>query len=117
MLGLFSAEILVRISGLAPQVGVTRLTRYRLSKNPYVIYEPVPETPIGMDQANALGYRGPVYPQERTANTLRIVVAGDSVTEGLLVADPEKTYPAVLQQEPSIAANKPVEVINLGVNG
>lgn len=67
---------------------------------------------------NAFGFRGP-YPKtfEKPAGIIRIVVLGESSTEGGLVED-GKTWPEVLQRELDRALGTGrVEVINMGTSG
>lgn len=105
------AELVVRWTGAAPEVGVVEFRTFRLSENPKLGYEPVsgPET-------NALGYRDRDHAVEKPPGTYRIVVLGDSIAAGLFITDYENTFPALLEsglRQRDIDA----EVINLSVNG
>jgi lysophospholipase L1-like esterase len=113
---LAAGEVFIRITGAAPQVGVTSHERYRLSSNLKIAYEPVGGFRIGTDKSNALGYRGPLYDVTKPLHTFRVAVIGDSISEGLLVMDYKQTYPAILEQE---LQNKNVQtqVMDFGVNG
>lgn len=65
------------------------------------------------------GYRGRAYPRQPRPGTLRVVVLGDSLTEGRQVGDDE-TYAAVAERELracSALAGREVEVLNFGVAG
>lgn len=119
------AEVLVRLLGVAPEVGVIRAGRFQLSPNPLIGYEPVP----GLDYrgeslafydyvgaGNRLGYRDRDHAEKKPAGTFRIVVLGDSIAAGLRVERYEETFPALLEEllrKAGVAA----EVINFGVSG
>lgn len=60
---------------------------------------------------NALGYRGPDYPQEKSPGQYRILVLGDSVGFGWGVAEQE-TFAGILDRELA-----DVEVFNLALSG
>jgi lysophospholipase L1-like esterase len=63
------------------------------------------------------GFRDREYAREKGTGTYRVVVLGDSMTEGLQVRA-EETYPKVLDQRLKDAfPGRNVEVINLGVSG
>ncbi len=121
-IGLLGAEVLIRTLDSAPQVGVTSFERYRLSPNPRIGYEPSPNVQLGEDRSNALGYRGPVYSQKPSSGVFRILVVGDSVSEGLLIQKYSDVWPAVVERELRRAAlvasrqTRAVEVLNFGVN-
>ena len=109
--------------------GLFRLleTRVRGLLGPFEIEE-VPD-PLGFepfhevghldrdDVMNALGYRGPARPHDRTDGTFRVAVLGDSFTFGWGVAADE-AWPALLEER--LATHLPgtaVEVLNFGVPG
>lgn len=122
-LGLVGAEILTRVMDVAPQVGVTSFERYRLSANPRIGYEPSPNVQVGSAKSNPLGYRGPLYSLDPAQHAFRIVVIGDSVSEGLLIHDYSDVWPAVMEKRlqgivsSASRVTQTVEVQNLGVNG
>lgn len=135
-IALVMSEVVVRVAALAPVVFEARWSRYRLSANQALLYEPVPnlawseEAEGGFsyqEQSNELGYRGPVYPPERSADAVRIVVVGDSVTEGFGIRRWEDIYTTVLERELSAQLEgsdderstpwRRAEVMNFGVNG
>lgn len=64
---------------------------------------------------NAKGLRDRDFPYEKPEGTYRILVLGDSFTEGLQV-DIEKTFPKQLETLLNEQAASPVEVINAGVS-
>ncbi|HEX2223417.1 MAG TPA: SGNH/GDSL hydrolase family protein, partial [Thermoanaerobaculia bacterium] len=119
------AEILVRLLGAAPEVGVIRAGRFQLSPNPLIGYEPVPDLDYQGESlafydyvgaSNRLGYRDRDHAEKKPAGTFRILVLGDSIAAGLGVKRYEETFPAFLEdllREKGI----PVEVLNFGVSG
>lgn len=65
---------------------------------------------------NAWGFRGPIPPEHRPPGTTRILLLGDSQTEGLQVAL-DQTYGAVLRREVERRLpGRRVEVVNLAVS-
>ena len=66
---------------------------------------------------NALGFREPRLPAPKAPGTVRIVVVGDSFTQGYGVAE-EQAYPRRLEALLRARADDPrYEVVNLGVPG
>jgi len=66
---------------------------------------------------NALGFRDPRLPTPKPTGTVRLVVAGDSFTQGFGVAEDE-AYPRRLETLLRLAdPSCPYEVVNLGVPG
>ena len=90
VVGLVAAEFLVRLVKPAPTVYGISVTSdngdHVLSLNKALIYVPKPNT----GEFNAKGYRGREYPFERQPGKKRIVLIGDSVLEGLGVAENER---------------------------
>jgi lysophospholipase L1-like esterase len=80
---------------------------YQLVDNPNLIYVPVPNT----GSFNSYGHRGKAFPFAK-GNKPRIVVMGDSVTEGLGVEVGQR-FTDILEK--SLQGDK--EIINLGVCG
>ncbi|HEX6886280.1 MAG TPA: SGNH/GDSL hydrolase family protein [Planctomycetota bacterium] len=66
---------------------------------------------------NAHGQRGPERAPARTPGATRVLVLGDSVAFGLLVADDADTFPARLEGELGARLARPVECLNTGVAG
>ena len=98
-------------------VGIAQITRqfYRPSKNPDVVYEPVPLA----GDFNSDGLRGQEFPHEKPANTFRIVIIGDSIAYGLNESDFNHTYAKNLERKLNarLQGGKKYEVLNLGVPG
>ncbi len=122
---LLLAEISVRALGLAPSIVPIELGRFQLSPNPKIGYEPIPNFDYDGETlrhfqyrgtSNRLGFRGPVYPEEKAPGSYRIVALGDSVTAGIGFDDYEDVYTAKLERalrEAGLGA----EVLNFGVSG
>jgi lysophospholipase L1-like esterase len=122
---LLTAEIAVRLFGLAPEVAFIQKGRFRLSRNPGIGYEPVPGLDYGGEElsyfdyrgrSNNLGYRDYDHPLRKPPGAYRIVVLGDSIAAGLKVLEYERTFPAILERELRRRGLR-VEVINFGVSG
>jgi lysophospholipase L1-like esterase len=125
LIALLCAELILRLSGTAPEVGAVRKGRYQLSANPRIGYEPVPGLRYaGKDlafydyqgAANRLGYRDRDHAEAKPPGVFRIVVLGDSVGAGLFVARNEDIFPALLERRLR-EQGRDAEVINLSVSG
>jgi lysophospholipase L1-like esterase len=125
LVALLLAEGMVRLSGLAPDVGSFQIGRYRLSANPALGYEPVPNFAYdgevtGMlayaGRANSLGFRDREHPVAKPAGTLRVLVLGDSIADGMRIDDGEAILHRQLERrlrERGLA----VDVLNFAVSG
>ena len=122
---LAAAEVAVRAFDLAPEVSVIERGRFRLSRNPRIGYEPVPDLDYrGHDlsffdytgASNSLGYRDREHALAKPPGTFRVVVIGDSIAAGLKVDRFEDTLPPRLEGELQ-AAGVPAEVFSLAVSG
>lgn len=111
-LSLFVAELIIAKFLPVPTIHPISVTsgngEHSLSLNKKLIYVPRPNT----GEFNAKGYRGAVFPYERTPGKKRIIFMGDSVTEGLGV-DYEKRFTDLLSQK----MGPKYELINLSVRG
>ena len=125
LVGLLGAELLLRVTGAAPEVSIIRKGRFQLSANPKIGYEPVPSVHYeGADlsfydyqgASNSLGYRDTEHAVAKPPGTYRILVLGDSVTAGLRIDRTEDTFPAVLQTLLR-AQGVNAEVLSFGVSG
>lgn len=127
--GLATAELVVRATGVAPEIGVLRRGRFQLSDNPARVYEPVPGSHHdGGDltfydytgDANRLGYRDRDHPLPESTGTsenpLRIVVLGDSIAAGLGIERTVDVFPARLEAELTRRGHA-AEVLNFAVSG
>jgi lysophospholipase L1-like esterase len=124
-LALLAAEGLVRLLGVAPEVGWVRVGRYQLARNPKIGFEPIPAlftSELTNDlvdftgKANRLGFRDRDHAMAKPPGVFRIVVLGDSVGLGLKVARFEDTFPALLEAKLHQRGLN-AEVINLSVTG
>lgn len=125
VVGLVLAEVVVRISGTAPEVVAVRAGRFRLSPNPKIGYEPVPnfEHHGKLDsfydyrgRSNSLGFRDVEHPVAKQPGVLRILVLGDSVAAGQGVARFEDTFPPLLEENLR-RGGLPAEVLSFAVTG
>ena len=116
LLGAVVAELLLRLTGTAPEVGATSFRQYRISQHPAITYELAPGMVIGADRTNELGYRGPLVPLAAVRGSRRIIVIGDSISEGLGIRQYADVFPAVVEQLLN-DSNLRTEVIDLGVYG
>jgi GDSL-like Lipase/Acylhydrolase family len=119
-------ELTVRITGLAPETSLISVGRFRISDNPLIGYEPVPNYEYHgtalyffefRGKSNSLGYRDREHSLEKPPGVYRIVVIGDSITMGLQIDDhTEDVYTNVLESALT-RGGRDVEVINFGVSG
>lgn len=125
LVGLVLAEVAVRVTGAAPEVVAVRAGRFRLSPNPKIGYEPVPdfEHHGALDsfydyrgRSNGLGFRDVEHPVEKPSGTFRILVLGDSVAAGQGVARFEDTFPPLLEEDLR-RGGLPAEVLSFAVTG
>lgn len=124
-IGLLSAELVVRWVGAAPQVVLVQEGRFRLSPNPKIGYEPVPNFDYSGQRdsfhdyegkSNSLGFRDRERSVDKVPGTFRILVLGDSIAAGQGVRRAEDNFPPLLEHGLNEAGLK-AEVINFGVTG
>lgn len=106
-------ELLIRLIVPAPGIELIRVTdgggsEYELSLDRTLLYVPRPTT----GQFNAGGYRGPEVPVARQPGKQRIVIMGDSVSEGLGVK-PHERFMTLLGDR----LGPDMEIVNLSVRG
>lgn len=117
-------ELAVRLLGSAPEVFHVQEGRFRLTRNPLLGYELVPhyqsdhagEMVDFAEKANSLGFRDREHELKKPEGTYRILILGDSITQGYMIASREDMFSSVLENR-LVAAGWPVEVLNFGVNG
>ncbi len=100
-----------------PEIFNVSYKEHRFSKNPLLVYELIPD----QGSINSKGFRDYEYEYEKAADTVRIVVIGDSITYGLGV-ELNQTYPKILErqlcrQEILNTEQKVFQVLNMGVQG
>ena len=119
------AEIAVRLAGAAPEVALVQSGRFRLSDDPEIGYEPLPNLAYSgedlgaydyRERSNSLGFRDVEHPLARPPSTYRVLVLGDSIAAGLKIDRREQAFPALLEGRLR-AAGVPAEVLNFGVSG
>jgi len=115
-------EIFVRVSGKTPPTGEPAFfwqddERFGWFHTPGAegYYFNPPGEYNAYAKVNSAGFIDQEYTQEKPAGVYRILVVGDSFTEGLRVPM-EATFHSILEKELN-AAGKRVEVINAGVAG
>lgn len=118
-------ELVVRLSGRAPEMSLISIGRFQLSSNPRMGYEPVPDFEYHGKQlyyfefrgrSNRLGFRDRDRELKKPAGTYRILVLGDSITMGLGVERTEEVFTHVLERE-LLGRGYAAEVLNFGVSG
>ncbi len=125
LFALAAAEAAVRLLDLAPDVTVIQKGRFRLSRNPKIGYEPVPNIDYRggtlsfwdyVGASNSQGFRDREHAVAKPPGAYRIVVLGDSIAAGLKVERFEDTFPPRLERLLR-ARGVPAEVISLAVSG
>jgi lysophospholipase L1-like esterase len=125
LVALLGAELLLRVTGAAPEVSIIRKGRFQLSANPRIGYEPVPSVHYeGTDlsfydyqgASNSLGYRDTEHAIAKPPGVYRILVLGDSIAAGLRLQKYERTFPPILENTLRQAGVK-AEVMNFAVSG
>ncbi len=118
-------ECAVSISGIAPRYFTLSKGRFKLSDNAKIGYEPIPDVEYTGDsldfyqyrgKSNTLGFRGPYYSSPKTRDTKRIIVIGDSVTEGIGIDDYKNVYTNILEDRMK-NIYPATQVFNFGVSG
>jgi hypothetical protein len=67
--------------------------------------------------ANALGFPGPLYPEEKKSGTFRILTVGDAFTSAEGV-DTDQAWPRLLEKDlASRVSDRQIEVLNFGITG
>ncbi len=91
--------------------------RYFLSQNPLILFELTPHSFARTDSisVNSDGLVDYEYSVKKSANTTRIIVIGDSITEGIGVKFNE-TYAKVLERTLNENSSRKYEVINFGLS-
>jgi hypothetical protein len=82
VVALSAGEGLVRLAGIGPTVFQLPMRFFRLSPNPLLRYEHIPNTTYGEYAINEHGLRGPAFEQAKPADVFRVAVVGDSVAFG-----------------------------------
>lgn len=117
-------EAVIRVLGLSPEVVYIEKWRVRLANNPKIAYEPIPNISKGQDtryygydgMSNDLGFRDYDHAIEKKPNSKRILIIGDSITQGLWINDDSKIYSVVMEKKLRELGHD-VDVMNMGVSG
>jgi lysophospholipase L1-like esterase len=121
---LLAAELIVRGLGVAPEVYPVQRGRFQLSSNPLIRFELVPhfesDTAGPMidfrGKGNSLGFRDREHAIEKPPGTYRILVLGDSITQGFGIEATDDVFTAVLETKLRTEGVN-AEVLNFGVSG
>lgn len=125
VMALLLAEVVLRATGLAPEVAYIEKWRMRLNSNPKIGFEPIPNLDSSdaslqffgyRGLSNSLGFRDRDHPVAKLPGRKRILVLGDSVTAGLWIEKDEDVLPAVLERN-LVSAGRAIDVLNFGVLG
>ena len=117
---LLALELIVRKFNLAPSV-IENVGVYHVVDNPKIVYGLTPGAKLYGDIINKQGFRGRDFVMQKLANVIRIVMLGDSITEGMKIPL-EKTFSYKLevllnQKAYEQKSNLKYEVMNFGVGG
>ena len=125
LLCLAVAEVVTRRLNLAPEIYLVQEGRFRISENPLIGYELVPhfESPGSgpmLDfggKSNSLGFRDREHPIAKQTGVYRILVLGDSITQGLGIFSSRDIFTSVLESQLNRGQPGRFEVMNFGVSG
>ncbi|MBN2482617.1 MAG: SGNH/GDSL hydrolase family protein [Candidatus Omnitrophica bacterium] len=113
-------EGVVRLFGLSPDIIDYSGTHWRLSRNAKIVYERTPYAIENGDRINNFGFKDTDFVLTKDQYLVRIVMLGDSITEGVSVRL-GKTFSdrleALLNGKNSSAGPHRYEVMNFGVGG
>ncbi len=120
LVSLVVGEMVVRIFKLAPAV-VSYNDYFRLVDNPRIVYEIIPGIHKDQVNINKQGFKDEEFVRQKTDNRIRIVMLGDSITEGAHVPS-GKTFSDRLEahlnsRARAIGSSLNYEVMNFGVGG
>ena len=122
LFSLLCCELIIRGFELAPQIHEDEAAKYVLSPNLLIVYELAP----GYDQdgfrVNSFGLRDREYSLNKPECVYRIVVLGDSISEGFLMQDEEVLYHSIVEERLNHRLKENdlichIETLNFGVNG
>lgn len=122
---LLICELLIRALDLDAETVYVEKWRMRLSDNPIIGYEPIPnlqDETLSMQHygyrgaSNNMGYRDYDHPLQKPTGSKRALVIGDSVTAGLWINEDENVFSAVMEKHLNARGIKS-DVMNFGVSG
>ena len=119
-IGMCLSEYIVRKLKLVPEVMV-QAGNIRFVENPKMVYEYVPCTSLGPGMTNKQGFYDVNFKIEKPKNLIRIVMLGDSITQGTYLAL-ENTFSKKLEtllNQKALVTRSPFryEVMNFSVGG
>ncbi len=91
-------------------------SRFQLSENPILFYEPTPGAKSGPYVINSHGFRDHEYSMTRDPDVFRIAVLGDSIVWGHGL-ELEASFAKQLEQKLNASRSQQFEVLNFGVSG
>jgi len=122
LFSILCCELIIRGFELAPQIHKAEANDYVLSENPLIGYELAPGHRRQGDRVNSFGLRDREYSLNKPDCVYRIVVLGDSISEGVLIRDEELLFHSLVEttlnswlQEDDLICD--IEIINFGVMG
>lgn len=118
VLTIAALELFLRlVLGNYASSGIRNIEECTLKPNSEITYTGwLLRIPGVVQSVNEHGYRGEAVPHEKPDGTLRILMVGDSFLFGQGVAD-DATIPAQLERRLGAALDRPVEVLNFGIEG
>jgi lysophospholipase L1-like esterase len=122
LFSLLAGEMIIRGLGLAPQIHRTEADRYVLSENPLIGYELAPGYSHHGFRVNSHGLRDREYFLNKPECVYRIVVLGDSISDGTLIHDEESLFHSLVEKALNHGLRDDdliceIEIINFGVGG
>lgn len=120
IIGLACAEMITRFTHVAPR-HLGRYGSYRLTNNQKIVYEFIPGIMEDNSRINAHGFKDSPFTQTKPVNTTRIIMLGDSITQGIDV-EYGKTFSDLLEkslndEQKMNQSEQQFEVMNFGVCG
>lgn len=122
ILSLLFCELIIRGFELAPQFHIEGADKYVLSGNPLIVYELAPGYGRDGYRVNSFGLRDREYSLNKPECVYRIVVLGDSISEGMLILDENALFHNVVEKQLNRRLKDndlicDIEIMNFGVNG
>jgi lysophospholipase L1-like esterase len=124
-LSVLIAECIIRFTSIAPEVVQIEKWRMKLSSNPLIGYEPIPNFDTRGKSlqyyshhgiSNNMGFRDHNWEKRKPEDTTRIVLLGDSVAEGLWVEHSDDIFATKLSRLLKESGKK-IDLLNFAVSG
>jgi len=124
---LAASELVLQLTDAAPEVALISRGRFQLSDNPQLGYELKPYMEFAdagpnlafidfTGKSNRHGFRDRDHSFSKPPGVFRIIVLGDSITQGYGVSNPSDIFTSVVETE-LIHRGFNVELLNFGVSG